>query len=331
MSELGQWLRETRQAKELSLEKVAAETRIRIKFLAALEEGDYDQLPGGIYAQGFLRNYALFLGLDPAEALEKYKERETNRRDKEPGIFPPLQVTVSRPTANRLRNRLVFLILISGLLTAGLWAWKTGRLAWPPPLALFQPTAAPSSTPTPAFPAQPSATATVQAVTAPEFTATPTLRPTLTSTVLIRPTSTPSLTPTATTARPTAKPITTTTPLSPTLTPTLPPLTSPGVTLTIAVTETSWVEVAVDSLNVFRGLMEPGGQEAWEARQEIMLRLGNAGGVQVTVNGESLGVLGERQQVVEFAWGTEGEVKPAPTATATATPETPPETPEASP
>lgn len=77
--------------------------------------------------------------------------------------------------------------------------------------------------------------------------------------------------------------------------------------------------------------MEPGGQEAWEARQEIMLRLGNAGGVQVTVNGESLGVLGERQQVVEFAWGTEGEVKPAPTATATATPETPPETPEASP
>ena len=83
MSELGQWLRETRQAKELSLEQVAAETRIRTKFLAALEEGDYDQLPAGIYAQGFLRNYALFLGLDPAEALEKYKERETNRRDKE--------------------------------------------------------------------------------------------------------------------------------------------------------------------------------------------------------------------------------------------------------
>ena len=61
--------------------------------------------------------------------------------------------------------------------------------------------------------------------------------------------------------------------------------------------------------------MEPGEQAAWEARREIILRLGNAGGAEVTVNGEFLGTLGERQQVVEFAWGPEGEVTPEPTFT----------------
>ena len=94
-----------------------------------------------------------------------------------------------------------------------------------------------------------------------------------------------------------------------------------GVTLSITVTEESWIEVTLDSLNDFRELLSVGEQRSWQAQHEIILRLGNAGGVEVTVNGEFLGNLGERQQVVEFAWGPEGEVTPAPTVTA------PPETP----
>jgi hypothetical protein len=82
----------------------------------------------------------------------------------------------------------------------------------------------------------------------------------------------------------------------------------------------------VDSLNVFRGLMDVDEQGDWEAQREIILLLGNAGGVEVTVNGQLLGTLGERQQVIELAWGPEGIVTPEPTATAT--PERPTEPPE---
>lgn len=312
MSELGQWLQEARQAKELSLEQVEAETRIRIKFLTALEEGDFDDLPGEISTKGFLRNYALFLELDPAEALEKYEQRDSSRRDGEPSLFRPLEVALFHTADARLRSLLLLLVLIASLLTAGLWAWKTGRLAWPPPLALFQLTDTPTATPPPNHTRspQPSATATARATAT--HMPSPIAHPTSTTGVLIAPTSTSLPTPTAI-----LEPTKESAPESPMSTPSPTALPGLNVTLAITTTETSWVEVTVDGHNAFRGLMEPGEQDTWEARREIILLLGNAGGVQVSANGEFLGALGERQQVVEMAWGPEGEVIPKPTATAT--------------
>ena len=333
MSELGQWLREARQAKGLSLEMVEAETRIRSPFLTALEEDNYDELPAEVHTKGFLRNYALFLGLDPVEALEKYERREASRQDGAPSLFRPLEVTLFRVAGERLRIRLLLVLLIVALLTAGLWAWRTGRVAWPPPLALFQPAAMlqPSHTPMPTF--QLLATVTKRTTATTEFTATqipsPTPHPTLTATALPRPTSTLTASPSPTlriepsTPTVTSEPATAQPPEEPTESPTPSITLEPGtdVTLSITVTEESWIEVTLDSLNDFRELLSVGEQRSWQARREIILRLGNAGGVEVTVNGELLGNLGERQQVVEFAWGPEGEVTPAPTVTA------PPETP----
>ena len=329
MSELGQWLREARQAKGLSLEMVEAETRIRSPFLTALEEDNYDELPAEVHTKGFLRNYALFLGLDPAEALEKYERREASRQDGAPSLFRPLEVTLFRVTGERLRIRLLLVLLIVALLTAGLWAWRTGRLAWPPPLALFQPAATPRPSHTPTSTFQLLATVTKRATATPEFTATqipsPTPHPTLTAAALPRPTSTLTASPSPTlriepsTPTVTSEPATAQPPEEPTESPT-PSITlepGTGVTLSITVTEESWTEVTLDSLNDFRGLLSADEQRTWQAQREIILRLGNAGGVEVTVNGAFLGTLGERQQVMEFAWGPEGEVTPAPTATAT--------------
>jgi cytoskeleton protein RodZ len=314
MSELGPWLREARQARGLSLKQVEAETRIRIKFLAALEEGNYTDLPAEVYAKGFLRNYALFLGLDPVEALEKYKKRDANGQSSEPSLFRPLEVVLFRATNGRLRGWLVPLVLIAGLFVVGLWAWRTGRLAWPPPLTLFRPTATLTTTPmpgqAPTSTLQPStadlaqATTTTEAATTsgpsltPRSTLTPGALPGLTSTPVVGPTE--PLTPTATI----------TTIFSPTL------AASAGVTVAMTVTEQCWVEVTLDGVSDFRGMLNAGDERAWQAQREIILRLGNAGGAQVTVNGEFLGTLGERQQVVEFTWGPEGEVTPAPIATA---------------
>ncbi|HLV45031.1 MAG TPA: RodZ domain-containing protein [Aggregatilineales bacterium] len=74
LQDLGEMLREAREAQALSLEEVEAQTRIRLKFLEALEEGDIGVLPSAMHAKGFLRSYAQFLNLDVAEVVALFNE-----------------------------------------------------------------------------------------------------------------------------------------------------------------------------------------------------------------------------------------------------------------
>jgi cytoskeleton protein RodZ len=75
MFELGSSLRETRVRRGLELAQVAAETRIRTRYLQALEEERFERLPGSVYAKGFLRTYADYLGLDSQLFLDEYDAR----------------------------------------------------------------------------------------------------------------------------------------------------------------------------------------------------------------------------------------------------------------
>lgn len=66
---IGARLEEARTAKRLSFEEAERDTRISRRYLEALERGDYELLPAPVYARGFMRSYADYLGLDPAEAV----------------------------------------------------------------------------------------------------------------------------------------------------------------------------------------------------------------------------------------------------------------------
>ena len=66
---IGDRLRDTRIARRLSLEDVERDTRISRHYLQALEDERFDVLPAPIYARGFMRSYAGYLGLDAAEAV----------------------------------------------------------------------------------------------------------------------------------------------------------------------------------------------------------------------------------------------------------------------
>lgn len=66
-------LRSARQSKKLKLVQVAKKLNINIKYLELLEKGDYGQLPSGVYGKNFLREYALFLGLDYKQLAEDYE------------------------------------------------------------------------------------------------------------------------------------------------------------------------------------------------------------------------------------------------------------------
>ncbi|CAB3392326.1 helix-turn-helix domain-containing protein [Kyrpidia spormannii] len=69
MEDVGQLLRKTREGRGLTLEEVAEATKIRSVYLEAIERGDLSALPPGVYARGFVRAYAEFLGLDGNEVL----------------------------------------------------------------------------------------------------------------------------------------------------------------------------------------------------------------------------------------------------------------------
>jgi cytoskeleton protein RodZ len=73
---IGEALRSAREAQGKSVEDAAAATRIRSSYLEALEQEHFEQLGGNVYAKGFLRSYAKFLGVDPAPLLEAYRAQE---------------------------------------------------------------------------------------------------------------------------------------------------------------------------------------------------------------------------------------------------------------
>lgn len=72
MNELGEWLAQAREARGLTLHDAERDTRISRRYLQALESGELDVIPAPVYARGFLRSYAQYLGLDPQEAMARY-------------------------------------------------------------------------------------------------------------------------------------------------------------------------------------------------------------------------------------------------------------------
>lgn len=310
MGELGQLLRETREEKGIALEEAEGVTRIRAKFLAALEEGKYDVLPTSGHAHGFLRNYALYLGLDWGEVEALYVKETSSRHFFDPGIFHPKDIMLDQRRSMFKADVALGLVVVVVIVILGGWGfWRYGR-NWLPPLAASLMARLSAQTPTPEVTAQgvsvaPSSTAT----RSPTFTATHTQVP---------PTGTP-LPPTATPTKlpplPTATldsplPISTPT-LSPTQTPTPTPTRPPdGVVLKVNVIERTWLQVTVDGQELQGELLEADQEREWQARDSIYMICGNAGGVDVTVNGEELGTLGERAQVVEKTWTPQGEVNP---------------------
>jgi cytoskeletal protein RodZ len=95
-------------------------------------------------------------------------------------------------------------------------------------------------------------------------------------------------------------PTETPTPLPPTDTPT--PVIYNGVTVELVLQEASWVQILVDDVEAFEGVLQPGEQRSWSGQQRVAIRAGNAGGVEVIVNGISRGFMGDQGQVVDQIW-----------------------------
>jgi len=116
---IGEALRSAREAQGTSLDDAAVATRIRSSYLEALEQERFGELGGSVYAKGFLRSYARYLGVDPAPLLEAYRAQE--RPDAPLFEHAP---AVIRGQASRRRGPTwlaVAIVCVSIILLVSLW------------------------------------------------------------------------------------------------------------------------------------------------------------------------------------------------------------------
>src|SRR3954447_6658166 len=95
---IGETLREARMRQHLDITDVEGATKIRAKYLRALENEDFGMLPGPTFVKSFLRTYAEYLGLDPHILVEEYRVRYDPRDESELTPF-------ARPPSGRERRR----------------------------------------------------------------------------------------------------------------------------------------------------------------------------------------------------------------------------------
>ena len=125
MFEIGSSLRQARQHRGLELADVERETRIRAKYLAALEDERFEVLPGQAYVRGFMRTYADFLGLNANLYVDEYNERfAPPEEDAAPIQHRPIErreLRLARPVA----------IALAALVGATVLVWQLGFSSGP--------------------------------------------------------------------------------------------------------------------------------------------------------------------------------------------------------
>ena len=126
MFEIGNSLREARLRQGLDFPELEQATKIRGKYLRALEHEEFEQLPGPTYVKGFLRSYAEYLGLDGQLYVDEYNSRFLVGEDDAP--LRTRRSTVRRPEHRRIESNVVLLAL-AGIAVVTLLvfaAWKFG-------------------------------------------------------------------------------------------------------------------------------------------------------------------------------------------------------------
>lgn len=100
---IGAILRQARTRRDIELAEVEAATRIRLKYLRAIEAEDWDALPEGVYTRGFIRTYASFLGLDGERLAAEYR-REVEGGGSRPAVDPAAAATARQRSPRGARR-----------------------------------------------------------------------------------------------------------------------------------------------------------------------------------------------------------------------------------
>ncbi|NIW24289.1 MAG: DUF4115 domain-containing protein [Gammaproteobacteria bacterium] len=261
---LGERLRAARETQPLTRVQIAAELRIEPHCLEALEDDRLDEFPAPVFAKGYLKQYGALLGLDEGDLLAQYY-RQADVRDVPVMQFKPIRLRDEDQIRHWLAASVVLVLLIGGLVA---W-WFSRPQAEPVPVERTE-----------ALPEDPPPVETpVEALVAPAVVPTPQ--------VVAEPQTDPLL------VGPIVEQPGVEQPAAPQEDP------APGITVQVEVSflEDCWTEISdARGERLFYGLGSAGARSRFGARLPISIFLGNAGGVELTINGESYPVpAGSRQ------------------------------------
>ena len=244
---IGSTLAQARESAGLTLEDVAAKTRIRRTLILGMENDDFSACGGDFYARGHLRTVATAVGADPAQLLAEFDAQR-------PEAAPPRATDVFEPEINAPAERrgpnwtaamaaALVLVVGFGIVQAFSGSDKKGTEAAGTDTSTSAPARSPSaSSPSPT---EGGGSAVAQA--------------------------------------PRGK-----------------------VTVVVRATDRSWVQVTTNTgQELFQGLLQDGQQKTFADRSRIKLVIGNAGGVDLTVNGADIGAPGRRGQVARVQFTPE--------------------------
>ena len=133
MFEIGTTLRDARLRRKLDFRQVEQSTKIRGRYLRALEDEDFDSLPSETYVRGFLRSYAEFLGLDGQLFVDEYNSRFVKGEEQMP--FRPRRSQPKRTGRGLETNVVLFALTAIAVMTAlviAAWKFSAGSSSSPP-------------------------------------------------------------------------------------------------------------------------------------------------------------------------------------------------------
>ncbi|MGO9641036.1 MAG: helix-turn-helix domain-containing protein [Candidatus Acidiferrales bacterium] len=256
----GEHLRREREMRGVTLDEIAAATRIGTRFLEAFENEQWDRLPGGVFNRGFVRSIAHFLGLDEENLLAEYSLATS-------GLPRPSSWTLQTHPAEPERHWVPWVVLatVVALAAAGGWigwrhyrSWKRGRAtASAPAMQVSRETViAPPATPPPAQAASSDSSATAVADSAPRTADSSPAR------------TAPAPAPAAASD-----------------------LTAP-LTLKIEAGKSTTVRVMADGVDVFDGKVSAGSSQTFQATGEFQISVRDAGALLLELNGQTLPPIG---------------------------------------
>lgn len=237
MAGLGERFRAAREARGLSLSDVSEQIRIRSVYLAAIEDENWGTIGAPVYARGFLRTYARFLGLDPEEVVAVFNSSEASR----PVGAPSIGSSAPESPLDRTSSRGPLLLWAASLVAVLLVAFVVYNEL------------------------------TMRREAVPVATVTQTSSPL------------PSNTPLTLAASP------------------APFENTPANSLALVLSAPSWLRVTVDGNVSMEGTFPAGTAKTFHGKSALV-RIGNAGGVEIYVDGKDVGKLGKLGDVAEHTF-----------------------------
>ena len=269
MESFGARLKREREQRKISLDDVSVSTKIATKFIVALEEEHFDQLPGGIFNKGFVRAYARHLGIDENQAIADFVAASApSLPEIPPEETPVLAAMAVRVPESKKKSRsndgIPWGIVAAALLIIafGFALWGFHSREKPAPRVVVP-------RPAPAEPAQPASNETTSPVSQPA----PTGAPAGASEVATVAASVPN---------------------------------NGAFVVLIKAREDSWVSITADGKPVIEDTLAAAAEKSIEARNQIVIKAGNVGALDISFNGKQIAPQGHENQVKTLTFDLNG-------------------------